>query len=184
MIMTQWFGAPTDPDFDLRILDPDGVEVAVPGLYTTRQEEVGVLPARTGVFKIRVERFDGGGPYILDVSGGSPVAPPPPPPLPPPPLPPPPTSPPPAPLPPPSAAAPPPPPPKPVRCIVPNVKGKTVPKAKAALKARRCVGGKVKLAFSGKVKKGRVIAQSRRPGANLPRNTKVNLTVSKGARKK
>jgi beta-lactam-binding protein with PASTA domain len=67
---------------------------------------------------------------------------------------------------------------------VPNVKGKTVPKAKAALKARRCAPGKVKQAFNGKVKKGRVIAQSRRPGARLPRNTKVNLTVSKGKRKK
>jgi beta-lactam-binding protein with PASTA domain len=64
------------------------------------------------------------------------------------------------------------------------VKGKTVPKAKAALRARRCAAGKVKLAFSGKVRKGRVIAQSRRVGARLPRGTKVNLTVSKGARKK
>jgi beta-lactam-binding protein with PASTA domain len=71
-----------------------------------------------------------------------------------------------------------------VRCVVPNVKGKTVPKAKAALKARKCAAGKITGKFSGKVKKGRVIAQSKRPGARLPRNTKVNLTVSKGARKK
>ena len=71
-----------------------------------------------------------------------------------------------------------------MRCVVPNVKSKTVPKAKAALRARRCAAGKVRQAFSGKVKKGRVIAQSRRPGARLPRGTKVNLTVSKGAKKK
>jgi beta-lactam-binding protein with PASTA domain len=68
--------------------------------------------------------------------------------------------------------------------VVPNVKGKTVAKAKAALKAKRCAAGKVKQAFSGKVKKGRVIAQSKRPGTRHPRNTKVNLTVSKGARGK
>ena len=71
-----------------------------------------------------------------------------------------------------------------VRCVVPNVKSKTVPKAKAALRARRCAAGKVRQAFSGKVKKGRVIAQSRRPGTRHPRNTRVNLTVSKGARRK
>ena len=88
--------------------------------------------------------------------------------------------------------APPPPPPPPavlppprvVRCVVPNVKGKTVAKAKAALKRRRCVAGKVKQAFSDKVKKGRVMAQSKRPGTRHRRGTKVNLTVSKGARKK
>jgi subtilisin family serine protease len=113
---------------------------------------------------------------------------PPPPPQPPAPPQPQPQPPPPTPQPPPSAPPPPPPPPprQPtvVKCKVPNVKGKTVAKAKAALKAKRCAAGKVKLAFSGKVKKGRVIAQSKRPGATLPRNTKVNLTVSKGARKK
>jgi Ca2+-binding RTX toxin-like protein len=110
----------------------------------------------------------------------------PPPPGPPPPGPPPPGPPPPGPPPPPSP--PPPPvvvrPPTVVRCVVPNVKGKTVAKAKAALKARRCAAGKIKQVFSGKVKKGRVIAQSKRPGTRHPRNTKVNLTVSKGARKK
>ena len=99
------------------------------------------------------------------------------------PTPPPPAPPPPAPSPPPP---PPPPPPKPaaVKCKVPNVKGKTVPKAKAALSARRCLAGKVTPKYSSKIRKGRVITQSRRPGATLPRNTKVALTVSKGARKK
>ena len=73
---------------------------------------------------------------------------------------------------------------RPLGCLVPNVKGKTVPKAKAALKARRCAAGKIKQAFSGKVKKGRVIAQGKRPGTRHARNTKVGLTVSKGAKKK
>jgi beta-lactam-binding protein with PASTA domain len=75
-------------------------------------------------------------------------------------------------------------PPAVLRCIVPNVKGKTIAKAKAALKARRCAAGRIKQTSSGRVKKGRVIAQSRPPGTRHPRNTKVNLTVSKGARKK
>ena len=59
-----------------------------------------------------------------------------------------------------------------------------MPQAKAALKSKRCTAGKIGQAFSGKVKKGRVVAQSKRPGASLPRNAKVDLTVSKGARKK
>jgi beta-lactam-binding protein with PASTA domain len=71
-----------------------------------------------------------------------------------------------------------------VRCVVPNVKGKTVPQAKAALRAKKCIAGKVTPAFNGKVKKGRVIGQSKRPGTRHPRNTKVNLTISKGARRK
>jgi PASTA domain len=70
------------------------------------------------------------------------------------------------------------------RCVVPNVKGKTLAKAKAALKARGCATGKVKRAFSGKVKKGRVIQQSKRAGSRHPVKTKVGLTVSKGKRKK
>jgi hypothetical protein len=69
------------------------------------------------------------------------------------------------------------------RCVVPNVKGKTLAKAKAALKARKCRTGKVTRAFS-KVKKGRVVRQSKRAGSKHPVNTKVNLTLSKGAKKK
>lgn len=95
----------------------------------------------------------------------------------------------------PPAAAPPPPslpPPPPVRppaqvtprCKVPNVKRKTVAQAKAALKKNRCAAGTIKRAFSAKVKRGRVIAQSKRAGSNYRARTKVNLTVSKGAKKK
>jgi hypothetical protein len=69
-------------------------------------------------------------------------------------------------------------------CVVPKVKGKTLAKAKAALKAKHCAPGKVRRAFSGKVKKGRVMRQSKRAGSTHPGNTKVNLTVSKGPRKK
>ena len=94
--------------------------------------------------------------------------------------------PPPAPPPPPPAPLPPPPPPRTptaARCVVPNVKGKTVAKARAALVAKKCKLGTVKKAFS-KVKKGRVVSQRKRPGLRLPRNARIGVTISKGARKK
>jgi PASTA domain/WD40-like Beta Propeller Repeat len=116
------------------------------------------------------------------------VAPPPQPPSPPPPSPPPPSPPPPPRPPSPPPPSPPPPSPPPVRppavvlCVVPNVKGKTVARAKAALRARRCAPGRIKYAFHRTIKKGRVIAQSKRPGTRHPRNTRVHLTLSKGTR--
>jgi beta-lactam-binding protein with PASTA domain len=45
----------------------------------------------------------------------------------------------------------------------------------------RCAFGTIARAHSRKVKKGRVVSQSRRPGARLPRGTRVNLVVSRGA---
>jgi serine protease AprX len=184
LIMTNWSGGA--PDFDLYLLDASRNVITSSRYANSRQDELGATLTSPGTYTLYVDAFSGTGDYIIDVSGGSQTGPPPPPPppLPPPPLPPPPPPPPPPPLPPP----PPPPPvvrqPAVVRCVVPNVKGKTVPKAKAALKAKKCAAGKITGKFSGKVKKGRVIAQSKRPGTRHPRNTKVNLTVSKGARRK
>jgi subtilisin family serine protease len=68
------------------------------------------------------------------------------------------------------------------RCVVPNVKGKTVAATRKALRARRCALGKVRRAYS-KVRQGRVIRQSRRPGARLRPGTKVNVLVSRGRRR-
>jgi hypothetical protein len=65
-------------------------------------------------------------------------------------------------------------------CVVPNVKGKTLSAAKRALKAHACTAGKITRAFSGEVKKGRVISQKPRKGSHLRHNGKVRLTVSKG----
>jgi hypothetical protein len=76
------------------------------------------------------------------------------------------------------------PPPSVVRCVVPNVRGKTLTQARRVLAARRCRLGRVTRAFSAKVKRGRVVAQHRRPGARLPRNTQVSVTLSKGKRRK
>jgi subtilisin family serine protease len=71
-----------------------------------------------------------------------------------------------------------------VRCVVPKLKGKTVVAARKALKARRCALGRVKRAYSAKVKKGRIVSQTKRPGARLKRGTKVGVVVSRGARRK
>jgi subtilisin family serine protease len=68
------------------------------------------------------------------------------------------------------------------RCVVPNVKGKTVAATRKALRARRCALGKVRRAYS-KVRRGRVIRQSRRAGARLAVGTKVNVLVSRGRRR-
>ena len=107
--------------------------------------------------------------------------PPPPPPVDPPP---PPVGPPPPPVPP---APPPPPPPlarPPVaRCVVPNVKGKTVPAARIALARARCALGRVSRAYSRRVRKSRIISQSRRAASRHPRGTRVNVVVSRGRRR-
>jgi Pro-kumamolisin, activation domain/PASTA domain/IPT/TIG domain/Divergent InlB B-repeat domain len=65
-------------------------------------------------------------------------------------------------------------------CVVPNVIGKTLSAAKRALKAHACSAGKIKHAFSSKVRKGRVISQKPNPRSNLKHGGKVSLTVSKG----
>jgi hypothetical protein len=65
-------------------------------------------------------------------------------------------------------------------CKVPNVKKMTLGAASRELKAGDCARGKVKLAFSRTVKKGRVISQSQRPGKTLKAGSKVNLVVSRG----
>jgi PASTA domain/Beta-propeller repeat len=109
-------------------------------------------------------------------------------PVPPEPLPPPPNPPPSSPPPPPPAPPPAPPtppvvrPPWVVRCVVPNVKRKTVARARRLLASRRCALGRIKRAYSIRIKKGRIISQSRRPGTRLRRGTRVNVVVSRGRR--
>jgi len=69
----------------------------------------------------------------------------------------------------------------PVKCNVPNVRGKTLAQARSAIVKATCSVGKVTKAYSGTLK-GRVISQSPRPGATLPAASPVNLRVSMGAR--
>lgn len=117
------------------------------------------------------------------VIGTSPPPPPPPPPAPPPPPPPPPPQPPPPPPPQPPPPPPPQPPaPRPARCVVPSVKGKTLPVAVRALTRARCRVGAVSRVYSVRVKKGRVLSQSRRAGIRLPARSRVSLVVSRGPR--
>lgn len=106
-------------------------------------------------------------------------SPPPPPPPPSPTPPPPPASPPPAPPPPPAVSR----PPAQARCVVSNVKGKTVAAARTALARARCALGQVRRAYSGRVKKGTIISQSKAPGTRHPRGTRVNVVVSRGRRR-
>ena len=61
--------------------------------------------------------------------------------------------------------------------------GKTLRGARTTLQAHACRLGKVSLAFS-KAKKGNVIAQSPKAGADLRQNAKVNVTLSKGPKPK
>jgi peptide/nickel transport system substrate-binding protein len=97
---------------------------------------------------------------------------------------PPPSAPPPAPAPPPPPSPPPPARPRPpARCVVPNVRGRTVAQARRMLRAKRCALGRVTRAYSAKVRTGRIIRQSRRPAARLPRGTRVNVVVSRGRRR-
>jgi hypothetical protein len=79
--------------------------------------------------------------------------------------------------------APPPPPvvvtpaPKPKRCVVPTLKGKKLPAAKAALKKADCKAGKVTKLKGATPKTGKVATQSRKPGAKAAAGAKVNLTL-------
>jgi hypothetical protein len=73
-------------------------------------------------------------------------------------------------------------PPRP-RCVVPNVRGKSTAQARRMLAARRCALGRVTRAYSAKVRRGRIIRQSRRPGIRLPRGTRVHVVVSRGRRR-
>jgi len=65
-------------------------------------------------------------------------------------------------------------------CRVPNVVGKTLAAAKRTLTRRHCRAGRVSYAYSGRVAKGKVVSQSRRPGKMLSAGSKVNLVVSRG----
>jgi hypothetical protein len=72
---------------------------------------------------------------------------------------------------------PPPPPPRPAKCVVPKVVGKSLAKAKRGLSAAHCRTGAVRHGQS-RLPRGIVYSQSRKPGARLPRGTKIGVRVS------
>lgn len=65
-------------------------------------------------------------------------------------------------------------------CLVPRLRGKSLKKAKRAIKAHDCTVGKVKRATSRTITRGHVISQKPKPGRNLKHGANVNLVVSKG----
>jgi alpha-tubulin suppressor-like RCC1 family protein len=65
-------------------------------------------------------------------------------------------------------------------CVVPNVKGKRLTRARRAIKRSHCRVGKVTRAFSRKVRRGRVIGQYPAHGSRLNGGFRVELRVSKG----
>ena len=65
-------------------------------------------------------------------------------------------------------------------CTVPKVTGKRVTFARRAIKAHDCRVGKIKRAYSNKVKKSHVINQRPKPHRRLTHGAKVNLVLSKG----
>jgi hypothetical protein len=70
-----------------------------------------------------------------------------------------------------------PPPPAP-KCVVPKVVGKSLAKAKRRLSAAHCRTGAVRHGQS-RLRPGIVYWQSRKPGARLPRGTKIGMRVSR-----
>jgi uncharacterized delta-60 repeat protein len=68
-------------------------------------------------------------------------------------------------------------------CVVPNVRRKTLAAARSQIRRAHCTVGKARPRHSTRVKKGRVISQTPRPGAKLPNGTRVNLVVSLGRRR-
>jgi hypothetical protein len=70
-----------------------------------------------------------------------------------------------------------------VRCKVPKVVGKTLAAAKKAIAAAHCATGKVRKGYSGKVKKNKVVSQSRKPRKLYAAGTRIDLVVSRGRRR-
>jgi PASTA domain len=79
-----------------------------------------------------------------------------------------------------------PPPPPPVQCIVPKLAGKTLARAKSALRAANCAVGKVTKPKARKGKKpGPLVVKSSKPsaGTTLEAGSKVNLRLGPRPRK-
>lgn len=64
-------------------------------------------------------------------------------------------------------------------CVVPKVKGKTLKAARRSIRAHGCRVGKIKHAFSARVRRGHVISQNPKPHKVRRPGAKVRLVVSK-----
>lgn len=72
---------------------------------------------------------------------------------------------------------------KPIRCMVPNVRGKSLRQAKSRIRGAHCKVGRVRMLFSNRVAAGRVVSQTPRGGRRLAVGSRVHLVVSKGKRR-
>lgn len=70
-----------------------------------------------------------------------------------------------------------------VQCVVPKLRGDGLRKAKKALASAHCKLGKVRHRSDRKVKKGRVISQSKRASSKLAAGSKIGLVLSLGKKK-
>jgi FG-GAP-like repeat/PASTA domain/FG-GAP repeat len=68
----------------------------------------------------------------------------------------------------------------PPACVVPDIRGAKLAAAKRALRAGGCRLGRVRSAYSTLVPRGRVLAQARGRGTEMPFGSHVGVTVSKG----
>ena len=68
-------------------------------------------------------------------------------------------------------------------CVVPNVKGKTLPAAKRTMARADCRVGRIRRGYSKSINRGRVLSQKPGSGAVLPNRGKVNLVVSRGRKR-
>jgi hypothetical protein len=65
-------------------------------------------------------------------------------------------------------------------CVVPELRGKTLPRARHSIESHNCWIGTIEHAPSGTIETGHVISQTPKPGGQLAPGTKVNLKVSSG----
>lgn len=70
-----------------------------------------------------------------------------------------------------------------VRCVVPNVRGRSLEQAKSRIRRAHCKTGRLVRAYSASVRRGRVISQAPKPGARMKQGTRVRLVVSKGRKR-
>ena len=67
-----------------------------------------------------------------------------------------------------------------VRCVVPKLRGKTLSEARRELRSRHCTLGRVRRAYSWRLRAGRVVSQRPAPGTRRARGSVVSVTVSRG----
>lgn len=67
-------------------------------------------------------------------------------------------------------------------CVIPNVRGATLARARKMLDAARCKLGKVSRRYSARVARGRVVAQRPGPGVQLGAGAAVSVVLSRGRR--